>query len=509
MSLFTANNSFTQQISHYEIEITFSPPTGRLRCHASVLLTAEKNCSDFYFVLGDFCEVETVCYLGLPLIFKKRKLSGQQNLLKIKLPRKADIGEKLTLTFTYTGALKPSDSRGCINTELCELPPESNWYPAVPGIQKYTANITVITPGPMRIIATGNMAEEKRLDTRYQTHWASGVPGSGLHIVAGQFNRTERKGLAVYYPRPLVNQARSLANSGEKIVEHLKQLLGEHPAGECTLIIIEQERPEAHVSTQLNTISSGLLARETTEKNTREKQIVLFRMAARELGRRWLEAALPSQNPADTWYLTALAEYTSWMLVEAEYGVEVRNQIMAEAKLNAKYAGSIHSACSRFPSLPDWLLSKGSWLMRIVHCALGNQFYPLIQEVFSQHDRTAPEAKVFFSLLAQKAGTNFDHLYHEWVVSSRKLILELDAPRTFTDENGQWQLVFSLVNRGKLRWQNEVEMQLISEDGSKELKKFTISNEPFLISSPSRVTEIEIDPQRKLLNWAKTTKYTV
>lgn len=500
---------FTYAIQNYDIELDLDPRRRSYKASVSLTLTVKKNTRQFCFLLSDHCTLHSINYLGLALTHSVKPAYPERNLITAVLPRQADAGERLVLSFIYSGSVPVQEGKSI------ELPPSKYWYPHSPCPQNYTCTLKVITPDLIRIVASGNFVREQPADTRTLTQWSATEPFRGIHILAGDFIKTTRETQPVfdiYYPRHYMNQGKTVADACEILLDFFTEKLGPAPASSGIVVLTDNPGPETNSSYFLTSISGGILEEIKEYITSRERTMRLFLICARELAHRWLKYNLTTAHPRYLWYLDGLAEYLSWLAVEQEYGKGAREELMREARSEV-LAGpkvSIQSvAYGVKQDFPRWLVCKGSWILRTAHCLAPDKFLPALADIYTQCQNAAPAPEDFFLTLGNLTATDLIQLYKEWVNSDRQLRAEILAARTFRDDKGHCQLVFNLVNSGKLAWPHPIDIKMELSDGSSQVQSFAIQREPHLISTPAKIVRLTVDPEMKLLNWAENNIYKI
>ena len=505
MSLLWPGSKKSQHsIPHYDIQVDINARTMQYSASAHVNIVPSNSTTAISLLLNQKCKVSAVNYLGLPLTYSTRT-KRQEDLQQITchLPRRIRAGEKLILHMLYTGPLT-----NCTR-QVVQLAPQDFWYPFTPG-QSYTSSIKVTLPAAVKVVASGEMVEEKQANTRFQSTWEGRNPASGLHVLAGKFNRSQQDNLAVYYPKQLLNQARAVKKYGPVISQLLDNLLG--PAAvSANYVVLTEENIASCTSSYITILSQAEMADiERESESPVQRNQALFFTLAQKLARQRLRCQLSTSVPAETWYLEALAQYCSWLTLEDQYGEKEKIKVMLAARqlviedppppLN-KMSGGI--GCI----FPENAIAKATWIHHMVHNLLGDGFFPAVRQCLESHIESAPSTRDFFQEIGRANQFDMAGFFREWVEKSLPLKLVVEEPRTFLDDDGVWQLVFLLANKGKLRWPLPVDITLTLEDGSTEQHSRTVSAEPYLFSTHSRVVRIEVDKKHRILNWAEQKTY--
>lgn len=486
-------------VTHYEADLDFWPRSNRFSCRIHVSIIANSPSDSYSFLLGDKYQLENVSYLGIPVQTSLRGSGKGLKSIAIRLPRKSTPGEKFTLLFCYSGTLPWYPGQ----TSNWELAPQDYWYPFIASEQSYTARLRITTPEPVKICASGRETGSNRQDTRYRTSWTMETPGKGLHVVAGDYYRAQRESsqVTMLYPRAWMNQAKVLQNHWDKLVELLPNFCPPLETPASYLIITSQEGVRQDSSRSITCLSSGLLEEVKQIASAQARSQRLFVILARQLAQRTLKARLPVANPAHGWYLEGLAQYSAWCMAESMFGKKIKDQLLLEARELALQAPKPLEESGSDLSLdfPPWAAARGAWLMEMVHSLIKDQFFPRIKELLGG-DGYIQEPRDFFAALGKDTGSDLLSLFQEMAATTNNLAAQVEDARSFTDGSGQWQLVFSLSNRGRLRWPHPVEIVIKLSDGSFQAHRLMLQKEPHLLITPLQVTDIFVDPQLTLLN---------
>ncbi len=490
-------------IIHYDIQVDINARTMQYSANAHVSIVPASSTAAISLLLNQKCRVSAVNYLGLPLTYNTRA-HRQKGLQQVtcRLPRRIRAGEKLVIHMLYTGPIS-----NC-TPEVIQLAPQDFWYPFTPG-QSYTSSIKVTMPAATKVVASGELVEEKQANTRFQSTWEGRAPACGLHVLTGRFSRSQQDNLAVYYPKQFLNQSRAVIKYGPVINQLLDGLLG--PAAVCcNYVVLSQENITSCTSSYITTLGNDEMTLIGDHESPVQRTQALFFVLAREMARQRLRCQLATSVPSETWYLEGLAQYCSWLALEEQYGQEEKLKVMLAARdlvvedpppPLARMTGGI--ACM----FPENTLAKAAWIHHMTHNLLGEGFFPAVQQSLTEKGKAAPSPREFFREIGQTNQFSMDGFYREWVETSPRLELVVEEPRTFLDDDNRWQLVFLLSNKGKLRWPLPVDITLTMEDGSTEEHSIKVSAEPYLFSTDSRVIRVEVDRHNRILNWAEQKTY--
>lgn len=499
--------SFGYSVENYEIGLKINPRMRSFQANVSITLISAKRSREFCFLLSNQCTLDAVNYLGLALPHKIKSSYPGLNQITASLPRSADAGEKLVIVFMYSGLIPAHGG------ESMELPPEMHWYPFSLSPQKYTCTIKAITEESIRIISTGNYVSEQPANTKVMTQWTTAEPFRGMHLLAGEFLKTTREiqpVLDAYYPRKFMNQGKKLADLCEIAMVFLTEKLGPAPFPSFAYVITDNPAVSISSSFYLTSFSAGFFEELKDFGSSQDRTERLYYTIVRESVHRWLKNYLAINHPQHIWYLDGLAEYLGWLALEEEFDITCREAVMEEARSSVLTGAkeSIQSAaCGISREFPPWLVAKAGWIMRTAHCLTGDAFFPAIRDIIEHCQAIAPSPEEFFLTLGKLTATDFSLIYKEWIQSGEQLRAEIADARNFQDESGQWQLLFSLVNTGKLKWPLPIEIAMHLDDGSTQVHSLHVHEEPHLITTAAKITSLIVDPEKKFINWAEKNTY--
>lgn len=499
---------FSYSIAHYDIALILNPRRHEIQADVSVVLTPLQRTRDICFLLADNCTVDRIDFLGIALPHKSRPASPGLNLIIATLPIWAETTEKLVVNLLYSW-VEPSWS-----TSL-ELSPHSHWYPFSPTPQRYTCALDVVVSDSVRVLGPGEFRGTKPAGTKVSHRWVSDTTFWGIHMVAGEFLKTTRETeppLEIDYPRKLLNQAKAVADNCEELMGFLAESLGPAPFPVQTVVLTDVSEPLVRSSFYMTSISDGILKQIKEENPGKERYIYQYKLLAQCLAHHWLKDNLTVPHSRERWCLEGLAEYFSWLAIEEKYGKASREKIMAQARerILATPRLSLQKGANIIEgNLPQWVVDKGSWIMRMCHCLTGEKFLHSIQENLALCQGASPKAAEFFLSLGILAGKDISQFYKSWCLSREQLQIGITGVDKFQEENGQWQLAFNLVNNGRLKWPHPVELEIALANGNKERHSLFIQPEPQIIHTDSPVQSLTVDPNMCLLNWAGKNKYYI
>ena len=495
---------FSYSIAHYDINLSLNSYQHKIIADVAVALFPIQSSNTLCFFLAEDCELDRIDYLGISLPHKISTASNGLNLLTVTLPIRPEAGEKIAVNIIYSFDTPPGQ-------ESLELSPQAFWYPSSPLPSKYTCSLNVIADESVRVLGPGKFIGTKAAGTKVSNQWVAETPFRGIHVVAGPFLKTTRSSappLEVSYPRRLLNQAKAVANYSEELLEFFGETLGPAPFPSLGIILTENAEPKVSSSFFLSTLSHGLFQQLKEEVLGRERYIHQYKLLAQNLARHWLEEHLAVPHPRERWYLKGLAEYSSWLAVEAKYGKSYREKFMVEARkcILDTPKPLLYQRINVFRG--QFTLDRAAWLFWICQGLAGESFLPALNETLASITDVAPTAGEFFLALGKHAGSDFSQVFKSWTQPGNQLRLEAVDGQNQKVGDKHWQFGFKLANHGRLHWPYPVPIDLGLEDGSKQRLQLPIQKEPHLLDIKSPVQTLTIDPDLSLLNWSSANEYT-
>lgn len=486
---------FSYSIAHYDLNLILNPRRRLIQADTAITLIPQQNARNLSFLLADSCNLEHITYLGIALPYKISPGGTDLNLLSVTLPIQPEAGERIVVNLVYSFTVADWG-------ESLDLPPSANWYPFSPAPQKYTCTLNVVADESARILGPGEFRGSKPAGTRVSSQWSAAAPFRGIHLVAGYFlknNRATTPPLEVNYPRRLLNQAKAVGNYCEEILPFLVETLGPAPFSALTVVLTDEPQPRDSSSLYISYLSIGALEQGQEDSTGKEKYVHQYKFLTRNLAQHWLEDNLAAPEPRDRWYLEGLAEYVSWLAVEAKYGKVRREKYMAAAREEALAAPNL-PLCEAEVPLPPWALAKAGWLFRICHGLAGEEFLLELHNLTGAGD-IAPGAADFCQSFAGQ-GDDFPRFYKGWCQTRNQVKIEATELSSHQAESGEWQLRFKLANSGRLQWPYPVEIELSFAKGPGQRLRLNCQKEPHLLSIPGPLRSLTLDPEFTLLNWS-------
>jgi hypothetical protein len=221
-------------ISQFKIQADITPPT-ELEAHAVLSVTANKESSRMLlFELSRLLQVKAVMADGHPVEFiHNQAIEGSQrsrrgnDLLAVFLPASLPAGQKVELSFDYSGSVLSEAANG-----LLYVGEHGTWYPNV-GLQMALFDLQFHYPLGWTLVATGRRTQARTAGLEQSSTWLSDrpVPVAGFNL--GKYSQTTTRAgkvAVVTYATSTVERGFAGASTAETKVPDIFQRPGPTPA---------------------------------------------------------------------------------------------------------------------------------------------------------------------------------------------------------------------------------------------------------------------------------------
>ena len=415
-------------VTQFKIQTEIKPPT-QLSAHADLNITALRGGSRVLpFELSRLLQVQSVTAGGMPVEFiHNQAIEGSQlerrgnDVLAVFLPAPLEAGQKIELTFQYSGAVLSEAASG-----LLYVGEHGTWYPNT-GMKMSWFDLEFRYPPGWTLVATGKPEGAKVEGGEQVSHWVSEreVPVAGFNL--GKYSHTVtrvgdvavetyatssvEKGFAqpaantaplpgllptrpgapeqampLPAPQPAPSQnVEMVGATAARALDFYQQNFGPFPYSQLALTQfpgqVSQGWPGLVFLSSYSFLSPDELARVEPDRTNRlvEQQIV-----AHEVAHQWWGDLVGWNGYRDQWIMEALANYSALMLLEtrnpAEFHQVLRKYRDDLLEKNDKGeplmdAGPVtfgpRLSSSEFPSAYDAIsYGRGTWLFHMLRTML-------------------------------------------------------------------------------------------------------------------------------------------
>lgn len=426
------------RVTHYDLELTYRPGTGRLSGRATISAVAEAALpggalSGITLDLRPF-RIDGVLVDGV----RAARYTHRADKLRIRPARPPAAGEPFTVEVRYTGTPRPVKTRdwGDLGWEwfedgaLVASQPTGapSWFPCNDRpSDKAAYRISVTAPSPYTVIANG--ALESRSIGASTTTWVYEQPQPmSSYLATVQIGLYELVELTDPGPRPVPQWAAVPDRLRERfdadfarqprMMEAFQEFFGPYPFDEYSVVLVDEEL-EVPVEAQTLSIfgSNHVDGRRGHE-----------RLIAHELAHQWFGNSLSVADWRHIWLNEGFAKYAEWLWSEASGGVPAA--VIAE-RTRARTARLPEDLCVADPGVrrmfDDPVYERGALTLHALRTVVGDDSFFAVLRDWTTRYRHATVTTGDFVRLAQEHGAQpLDELFAAWLYRPR--VPELPRP---------------------------------------------------------------------------------
>ncbi len=388
---------------HYDVTASLAPTDQLLTARAKVEFEAREASRVVETELHPNLKITAVLGTdGKPASFDRD--NSNPLFVRVTLPQPATIGQKVTLTFDYSGPLaneENSPAKGVrlasINSDGAYLLLPARWFPLTNyPANRYTAVFNLEVPQTFAVVGTGKAAAPSAVTGK------SAVPGgkaAGQQILytfrserpeaAGTFvagniqlfpSSAEGLSIPVYTRTANASSATAYGEAAAKIVNFFSDAFGPLPDPHLTVA----QLPDGSVQ---GFAAPGLVLISQRQWDPKVNQRLLAQLIARQW---WGNEVVPA-SPSDVWVADGLARYSEALYAEQAFGKEGENRSLEEFAVGAlmyEDAAPIAQAARLQPYTSEYrsvVVNKGAMVFHMLRAQLGDDaFRALLKEFYSK-----------------------------------------------------------------------------------------------------------------------------
>jgi aminopeptidase N len=498
------------RVDDYQIDAELNPHAHKITARARVRFTALDTFNVATFELHNALRVTKVLDASNKPLSAER--IGQENSVRVSLPKDLEKNQSTTLTFEYEGELETADDSPVPGLKLAYIGDDTTyllyagrWFPVnAYGINRFTATIKITLPAHMIAVGSGQSTESESskstqsgLPTKtYTFAWnKASFPGT---IVAGIFQEFKSTDggldLHVYFKPAHQNQGASYAETAVKEFTYFVTLYG--PAPSTTLKVIEL--PDDTVPSAWAPEIAAIAGKAVTER-------VNYRLLANTIAHQWWGASVSPASRDDWWLSDGFARYSEARYVENAAGQAGLEEAVKDMSVGALAYDTVPlSSAAKMdvfsPEFQSLVTDKGAMILHMLRWVVGDEkFDKIMRDFASQYGGKAATTDNFRNLAEQVYGDNLTWFFSQWLDST-------GAPEFKTKYT-----VFRLGNNKGFRVVGEISQDLdlfrmpmelkIDTDGKTEEKRVEVvgTSSPFSVETFGRPRRITVDPDNRVL----------
>ena len=513
--------AFPFRAINYDVEVMLHPDDQTISGLAKVDFAAEQVAKTVLVELHPDLRVTSVkSASGQSLAFERD--ANTPLLLSVGLPATATRGQKVTLSFEYSGPVSSeevSPSKGVrfasVDKTAAYLLLPARWFPLTnyPS-NRYTGVFRMIVPNGFVVAGTGKADPPTALapigqgpaQTSYVFHCDRAAPVGSF--VAGNLQSSpvaaEGYQSSVYTPPAQAATASAYGSSLARILSYFSDAYGPLP-GQPNLTVAQL--PDGSLA---GFSAPGLLLISARQWTTKANDRLLAQLAA---GQWWGDQVLPASD-ADVWITGGLPRYAEAMYAEQSEGVAGLHRALEDFSIGAlmyetttPIAQADHLA-EYSDSYRSVVFDKGAMVFHMLRAELGDDaFTSLLRDFYKQHAGKTASIDEFEKLTASKLPppkpgeppVNLLSFFAQWLNSTGVPEFSMDYIVYRTPKGFQ---VVGKIKQQLDTFRMPVEMKVDTE-GNPELKKILVvgASSDFKIDTFGRPKPngITVDPNSNLL----------
>ena len=423
-----------QRTHQLTVDVRLDPTQGRLTGTAAVTVeSGDDSRQHFYFLLNDGLHVRQV------RVVTADKTAPSASAYQLWLLTIVDIGvpvpkgATVQLVFEYDGTPATgmfSVASNLFNPRQVLLNVDSFWYPS--DVQSFfDADVTVTLPASMTVVHNGTLAEQFDRGNSRQTHWRSERPVAGVALVAGHYNLSTKEADGFTYrlyvpPDVQLDSARilGLMSDAHRI---LQDRYGASGFQQLTLFVDRNLRRGL-------SDGSGLMG----------LSIRYFRMGdygfgtmAHEIAHDWWGGTVAekwlSPGTGGEWIVEGLAEFSSVVAAEAEYGAQALVRRRGEEFFDPDRHGvvaqmSVLDNAIAESTARDTIYRKGAYVAMMLRHQLGDDaYFSGLRQFLERFKFQQATDRDLQQVLQESTQQDLEPFFADWVRSDHLADLSLDA----------------------------------------------------------------------------------
>ncbi|MFS7876733.1 M1 family metallopeptidase [Streptomyces asiaticus] len=439
------------RVTHYDLELTYRPNTGRLSGRARISAVAEQGgepgaeqggepgaagepLSGFSLDLGAF-RVDGVLVDGA----RPARYTHRADKLRIRPTRPLPAGAPFTVEVRYVGVPRPVKTRhwGDLGWEQLEDGAlvagqpigAPSWFPCNDHpADKASYRIEVTAPSPYTVVAAGTL--DSRTVGASTTTWVYEHPAPMSTYLAtvqiGLYDLVELTDAAVSpvpqraaVPPRLRDRFDHDFARQPRMMAAFEDLFGPYPFDEYAVVVTDDEL-EVPVEAQTLSIFGA---------NHVDGHRGCERLVAHELAHQWFGNSLTVADWRHIWLNEGFAKYAEWLWSEVSGGVPAA---VIAARTRAKLANQPQDLLVADPGMPrmfdDRVYQRGALTLHALRTVLGDDtFFGVLREWTATYRHATVTTEEFTALARRRTAQPLDALLTAWLHAPR--LPELPDPR--------------------------------------------------------------------------------
>jgi len=493
-------------ITGYTIDAQIEPDAQRLTATAQVTFTPRQDITSATFELNNGLHISKITgATGKPLVNDR---DARRSTVTVSLPAPITTGTTSTLTFTYEGTLKESDTSpvegikmAAIANPVSLLLYPGRWFPLT-GLytNRFTMNLKVTVPADQTAISSGFTGKKPLPGNKTEFDFAWTKPGLPGTLVVGKFlpaiKSPEARQVSVYVTEKHKEKAAEYAALAAQQQEFFLTSFGAPESGVLQIVEIPDDSVSASWGPEVLAIAGNRIG----DRNS-------SRLLSNTIAHQWFGSEISPATLNDAWITNGMARYAELMNLEETGGKSALQNAIPDIEAGAlAYDTQPLSTMARVdpfsPQFQSMTLEKGAMIFHMLRYMMGEDKFLAFQKNLLSTYMDKPVSTqnlVDMARLTAGEGVNLTPFFAQWVDGT--------GSPTFKNKYSVYRLgggkgfrtVGSLSQDLDL-FRMPVDLQ-VETDGKTETRKIDVSgtDSAYTIETFGRPRRIAIDPDNWIL----------
>jgi hypothetical protein len=417
------------QFVHYDMDMLVKRNGEMFSSVTASLIWDSLDARAFDFFLGSEMEVDSVLdSVGKPIPFRRFKESDEYYGLWLMFDDPPKAGAKTDLHFYYHGDVAEKELGVYIVIAGAE------WYPIGSERERASFDLKMRSPSDYTMVAQGALVDSHTVKDTLFSHWQSRGEVKSTSFNIGIFDReyyTNKNGTVLdvhfceFLHRPMGNMLEQVVGDLQGSLEFYQWLYG--PLNHDTIVV--SELIQFHSTSYPQYIQLSVATWDEGDMWGHQR---LHR--THETAHQWFGSGVSSDNYRDYWLSEGIAEYSSYMYLQAVAGndqfldrlKEHRQDILMERK----NAGAV-ALGPRAYNVKDEdnysivVYARGAFILHMLRNLLidlqtmkEDRFYGLMRDWYTTNNGKQVSTRDFQTMVEKYAGVDMGWFFNQWVYNN-------------------------------------------------------------------------------------------
>ena len=367
---------------------------------------------------------------------------------------------------------------------------------------KAKVNFSVTHPKKYDVIATGRLVKQSYVGSKNFTTYSSelDLPTKVMVVGIAEFDtkRIHHKHSGLFpmrawvYEKDSENGFKDMAVATD-VVNYFMKSMGSYPFEKLDHVQSTTQFGGMENAGNIFYDENAVTGKETMEA-----------LIAHEVAHQWFGNSASESDWQHLWLSEGFATYFTDLYWEDKYGTEAMNERLINERIRViKFSKNYDHPVvdTSYQSLMDLLnpnsYQKGAWFLHMLRNEVGDTtFWSGIKSYYETYKFGNATTTDFQSIMESESGKELSLFFNQWLRQALHPVLLINNER----KCGKECLEIQQEQKSEL-FEFNLEVEVLYEDGSSELKVFPVSKrkERFKLKSKKKISGLKYDPNVKLL----------